>query len=228
LNLDLPIDQPADRVVTFNYDDLLDQHLIKKFDPTQIYFDRIKKDADGSKTAKAGAHPYPMLVKLHGSVNWRCKDEDFQKILKGEMTKEVSENKGEGGKNKEKSIELNQIWMSQVGTPRPEDSVFPLMVPPTPVKPITSISLFRYLWTIAYEYLHDAEEIVVCGYSLPQADRLAASLFSNFSNKILAKVTVVDPNPAILSKWRTLFGRKSVSAPHWEYFDDFRDYVERL
>jgi hypothetical protein len=214
LHLDMSADQPVDRVVTFNYDDLLDQHLLGKYAATKLYFDRIKNSA-GDQDRREAIHPFPMLVKLHGSVNWRCKEEDFKRTI-------------EEKKSTTAAAWLEQVWLSSVGTPRPDDSVYPLMVPPLPVKPITSISLFQYLWTLAYEYLHEAEHIVVCGYSLPDADRLAWSLFGNFSNKTLKAVTVVDPNPAVLTKWRVLFKRRSVAVARWEYFDDFASYVDQM
>jgi hypothetical protein len=214
LRLDLPQDQPADRVVTFNYDDLLDQHLLNSHSAQELYFDRIK-DSPEQGGKRVETFPYPMMVKLHGSVNWRCKEEDFEKIIKGDP----------GGVG---PAWLDPVWIASVGTPRPNEAVYPLMVPPLPVKPITSINLFQYLWTLAYEYLHEAEEIVVCGYSLPDTDRLAWSLFGNFANRNLKRVTVIDPSPQVLAKWRTLFKRKSVAVAKWEYYDDFAAFVGEM
>lgn len=204
----------ADRVVTFNYDDLLDQHVVAKYGPTKTYFDRIKASSDAPEKREK-KEPFPMVVKLHGSVNWRCKEEDFRRIIYG--------NTDDSG-----PVWLSPVWVSSVGSPTPKDAVYPLMVPPLPVKPITSIRLFQYLWTLAYEYLHEAEHVVVCGYSLPEADRLAWSLFGNFSNKALETVTVIDPNPAVMAKWRTLFKRRTVGVARWEYFDDFAAYVDQM
>lgn len=214
LNLAPADGETADRVVTFNYDDLLDQHLLKTYSPAKIYFDRIKAMPEAAER-RDEKHPFPLLVKLHGSVNWRCKEEDFKKTINGNA-------------GAPEPAWLSPVWLSSVGTPRPDDSVYPLMVPPLPVKPITSIMLFQYLWTVAYEYLHEAEEIIVCGYSLPDADRLAWSLFGNFSNRSLKTVTVIDPNPAVMAKWRGLFKRRGVSDARWEYFDDFSAYVEQM
>lgn len=214
LKLDLPENEFADRVVTFNYDDLLDQHLLKSQSAQALYFDKIKLSPDDPDKREKKL-PYPLMVKLHGSVNWRCREDAFEKIIKG--------NPGGTG-----VMWLAPVWMATVGTPKPDESVYPLMVPPLPVKPITTISLFQYLWTIAYEYLHEAEEIVVCGYSLPEADRLAWSLFGNFSNRSLKMVSVIDPSPMVLAKWRTLFKRRSVAVARWEYFDDFAAYVHQM
>lgn len=81
----------------------------------------------------------------------------------------------------------------------------------------------------AYEYLHEAEEIVICGYSLPDADRLAQSMFATFSNKSLRSVTIVDPNPGILSKWRGLLKRRNINRKaRWTYYEYFDEYVEAM
>jgi hypothetical protein len=120
------------------------------------------------------------------------------------------------------------VWYEDKGMPSPKDKCSPLIIPPLPIKPVMDIGLFRFLWTKAYEYLHEAEEIIVCGYSLPETDQHALSLFSNFHNINLKKVTVVDPDPAILGKWRNLFERSNVSKADWMWYKDFSKFVNSL
>ena len=139
-----------DRVITFNYDELLDKHLLSRFDIRQVYFDGLKGSAT-DRTKHQDKHPHPLLVKLHGSVNWRCPTKDFEGIVRADPSARGTQF-------------VDPIWYSRVGTPAPTDSSSPLIMPPLPVKPITHVSLFRFLWTRAYEYLHEAEEIVICGY----------------------------------------------------------------
>jgi hypothetical protein len=207
--------QLRDRVITFNYDELLDKHLLSRFDIRQVYFDRLC-ETQSSVDRRAEHYPNPLVVKLHGSVNWRCSTEEFENIVRN-----VS--------NDNAQYWIKSIWYSQVGTPSPEDDSSPLIMPPLPVKPITRIKLFCFLWTKAYEYLHEAEELVICGYSLPDADRLAQSMFANFANKSLRAVTIIDPNPTILSKWRALLKRKNINGKaRWTYFEDFKEYVDVL
>ncbi len=56
------------RIITFNYDDLIDKHLLARFSPERIYFDRIKRHSEQSDRRK-NRYDDPLLVKLHGSVN---------------------------------------------------------------------------------------------------------------------------------------------------------------
>jgi hypothetical protein len=204
-----------DRVITFNYDELLEKNLFDRYKIREIYFDRLA-DAPRPKRRTYGNHPFPLVVKLHGSVNWRCYKQDFENIVRCQP----------GG---EANYSIDPVWFSSVGTPSPTDQSSPLIMPPLPVKPITHVDLFRFLWTTAYEYLHEARELVICGYSLPDADRMAQSMFANFSNKSVTQITVVEPNPAVLSKWRALLRRKNVNNnARWTYYEDFDEYVDAM
>ena len=180
------IDEQRARIITFNYDCLIDKYLTERFKVNRLYFDRVKENKSDSDIRRASnKFDHPILIKLHGSINWRCSTEEFKKIIDGHDGNEL--------------YKIESIWLSDT-LPNPGDSTSPLIMPPLPVKPITDIKLFQFLWTKAYEYLHEAEEMVICGYSLPETDRLAMSLFSNFKNNKLNHVTVVDPNPEIMKK----------------------------
>jgi len=120
------------------------------------------------------------------------------------------------------------IWYADNGTLSPSDSISPFIVPPLPTKPITDFRILRFLWTKAYEYLHEAKEIIICGYSLPSTDHLAYSMFSNFVNRNIQKVTIVDIDTQVLGKWRRLLERANVEIKEWAWVSDFWDYVNRL
>lgn len=205
------VDTMTNRVITFNYDILLDAYLLKRFRPSAVYFDDVRTSEKSVEEKQRFEHP--LLIKLHGSINWRCSSDEFESIVSD-------------GADKDKVQRINKVWLSQQ-TPQPADNISPCIIPPLPSKPITRISLYRFLWTKAFEYLTEAEELVVCGYSLPDTDQLAGDLFSQFSNQNLKAVTVVDPDPMILSKWRNLLTRKKI-APRWVYFGNFQEYVESL
>lgn len=200
------------RIITFNYDDILDRHFVEKFGPQKTYFDKIKTRKDAGYRRREAKFESPLVLKLHGSINWLCQTEEFERLIS-----EVE--------SKADPYEIKSIWFSKSKIPSPEDSESPVVIPPLPVKPITSISLFEWLWTKAYEYLHEAEEIVVCGYSLPNTDRMATSLFSNFENQNLRKITVVDKDPTVLNKWRGLLRRNGISNARWSYCETFEEYT---
>jgi len=196
---------------------LLDRHFVGKFGVRKPYFDRLKERKDSSdRRAKEDKVENLLLLKLHGSVNWMCETSELERVITGTGTEE-------------KPYKIPSIWYSKKKVPKPDDKESPLIIPPLPVKPITSIEIFRWLWTRAYEYLHEAKELVVCGYSLPDTDRMALSLFSNFENQHLERVTVVDKDPAVLSKWRQLLRRKGIKKDaRWSYCETFEEYTEQL
>lgn len=213
------------RVITFNYDTIIDKHLYNKFKLTEIYFDRILTEASEAQSKRSGGKiEYPLLIKLHGSINWHVKRQDLDNILNNEKIECVKRNTTTFDTSDcyfiEKILKKDSI-------PSPSDESTPLILPPMPQKPITNIAIFRYLWTYAYEYLHECEEIIICGYSFPETDTLAESMFSNFSNKHIKKITIIDPNPTVIKKWKDLFSRNNLASKVvWEYYDDFVEYIE--
>ena len=184
------------RIITFNYDDVLDNILLREHQAKNLYFSKIEHGR--SRKPKDKISEFPLLLKLHGSVNWNCHTDQFKSVISN-------------AENTESPLFLDDVWLRLKGCPAPDDEWSPCIIPPIEAKPITSVSLFRFLWTRACEYLHECRELIVCGYSLPPTDALAASLFKEFNNKRLKTVTVVDPDPAIMSKWHRLLSRKNVA-----------------
>jgi hypothetical protein len=85
--------------------------------------------------------------------------------------------------------------------------------------------LFQFLWTKAAEYLSKCEELIICGYSLPATDSLAGSLFGSFENQKIQSVTIIDPSPEILMKWKKLLNRKGIATNTWNYFSDLDEFL---
>lgn len=200
----------VDRIITFNYDTLFDDHLLGRIKPQRLYFDKIRSDED---QAPRVSFPHPLLLKLHGSINWRMTTADLRQIIEALPTNDGT------------LRYIDKIWVERTLVPSPADAHSPCIIPPLPVKPISTISLFQFLWTKALEYLSEARELYICGYSLPDADRMAVSLFSSFRNSRLERITIVDTNAAMLGKWRAVLHRKGVRGARWEYFDDFSDFA---
>ena len=208
------ISEINDRIITFNYDDLLDKHLISRFPLQQLYFDRMSPYRS-YRHRRVKRFEYPLLIKLHGSVNWRCETKDFTRIIDTKYRATTRDH-------------FINIWYSQKGYNSPSDTVSPFIIPPLPTKPITEFGIFTFLWTKAYEYLHEAKQIIVCGYSLPNTDQLSYSLFSNFVNKSIEKVTIVDTDTQVLGKWKQLLDRNNIRIKEWVWESDFSDYVKNM
>ena len=199
------------RIITFNYDTLLDKHLLKKFKPRDLYFDRLQNEKENTKRTAKQIFDHPIMLKLHGSINWSCERSEFLNFFQPV---------------EDDSYKIEKIWhRSSSRIPTPSDKVSPCLIPPLPLKPITRISLFRYLWTKASEYLSECEELIICGYSLPATDNIAVSLFSDFSNNKIKKITVIDPDPLVLKEWRNLLNRKNLKKASWDYKDSLQDYI---
>lgn len=199
------------RIITFNYDTLIERPLLERgISFKKIYFDRIVKDRnDGIRRNADQKFIHPLILKLHGSANWRCSRSDFNKLLTGDPQEEKF-----------------SIWMSDIA-PKPEDDDSPLIIPPIPQKPITRSILFKFLWTTAFEYMHEAKEIVIVGYSCPYTDTIARAMFTHFKNKLLNTITVVDPNAGALKNYKEMFNSSQLSENlNWKYFSSFKEYIK--
>ncbi len=219
------VDACPNRIITFNYDTIVDAPLIAKYKPQDVYFYKIKSGRN-IKNPRVTHNRHPLLLKLHGSVNWYCTKDTFREIfidLSKTNTKSFAIKDDASTSRYIKDIWIDYTCIS------PKDDCIPLTIPPIPVKPVTDISIFTYLWTCAYEYLHDCKEIVISGYSLPETDTLAVSLFSKFKNMQLTKLTIIDPSAVSISKWMAIFQRKNISRKYKiEYYPDFCQYIKNI
>lgn len=202
----------CNRVITFNYDTVLERPLIERgLSKKKVYFDRIvaRKD-EGVRRNADDKFPHPLILKLHGSINWRCDTRHFEDIIRGNV------------QPKDKVV----VWSDDKTCPTPADNDSPLIIPPIPNKPITATSLFRFLWTLAYEYMHEAKRIVIVGYSCPPTDTLARTMFSQFSSRKLEEIYVVDPNAIALKNYREMFEPATAARAKWRYYSDIHAYIE--
>lgn len=183
------------RVITFNYDTIFDSYLLNKFSEKQVYFDKInyvKKNGD-----KRGERvEFPLLLKLHGSANWTVDTERFLEIV-------------DPMKDGDSYVDGVCLKKKKAHMPKPDDEISPFIIPPIQNKPVTQIDLFKYLWTRASEYIEEAKNIVICGYSLPETDAMAQMLFRRMRNSKVENITIVDPDAAMIGKWMELFSKKT-------------------
>ena len=201
------------RIITFNYDLIVDRPLLERgISKKKLYFDKISPGRDSPPRRKRDEiFKHPLLLKLHGSVNWRCERHYFNQIVAGSV---------------DNKTERFPIWSFDVSCPSPEDDESILIIPPVPNKPVTRVELFRTLWTSAMEYLNEAKKIVIVGYSCPETDALARSMFTQFINKGVSEIYVVDPSAEAMSKYYKLFRKAVNKNVKWHYSSDFREYIE--
>jgi hypothetical protein len=100
----------------------------------------------------------------------------------------------------------------------------PVIVPPGMYKTEYQNSLAR-VWKVAARELADAEYIYVAGYSLPATDFFFHNLYAlgTVSPTILRRFSVIDTNPAIESRFRSLLGpaaRDRFQEPYLRGFED--------
>lgn len=202
----------TNRIVTFNYDTLIEEPLLERgYSKRTLYFDRLTdKEEDGIRRTNAQKFPHPLVLKLHGSINWRVQRRDFDQLIQGTVNP------------KDKLV----IWYDENNIPEPGDDISPMIIPPIPNKPITTSNLFRYLWTLAYEYMHEAKRLIIIGYSCPPTDTLARTMFGQFKSKNLKDVFIVDPNANALGDYRSMFEPRTASRAKWHYYPSLSDYVD--
>ncbi|MCO6413220.1 MAG: hypothetical protein J5I92_10785 [Thiogranum sp.] len=206
------VDQYKNRIITFNYDLIIDRPLLERgISKRKIYFDRIvSKKSDGTKRARTEKFLHPLILKLHGSLNWRCDREYFDQIINGSVNPDLR----------------IPIWSNDSKCPGPNDDESPLIIPPVPNKPITKASIFRMLWTTALEYLHEAKKIVIVGYSCPATDVLAQSMFTQFRNMDVDEIVIVDTDSGAFSRYHDLIQGRVRKSVRWRYCAGFSEFIE--
>jgi hypothetical protein len=186
-------------VLTLNYDTLIEeavQRLHLRRVGQLVHYSQVYAVPITSANARRGgmfaADPAQTfrLLKLHGSLNWWYSGADSSQ----------GETLYDGG--------LTQSWDSEyievVGdrdTSMVVDKV-PYIVPPTGAK--TSFfnnETIRAQWRVAEKFLRGGQ-LVIMGYSLPEADRLMRRFLSDAPLMPPVEITLVDCNPEIAEHFR--------------------------
>ena len=164
--------------ITFNYDDLLDEALYRvsesdprlPWHPTTGYGFTCNPSTRLVKSTYASPEwqSQMQLLKLHGSINWRPK-------------------LGSPEPHSLDSIVHHENWLSGFDDPRllnvndVEQHLenIPVIIPPVLSKSgLISQPILRLVWRHALQRLVEADEVIFIGYSLPDNDSAARTLFS--------------------------------------------------
>ena len=189
----------GDVFITFNYDTLLERALysLGGWSPSDGYgFEVNFKQVEqwrGHEPASLGSSEVSVL-KLHGSVGWYLNEE----------TNKIFLNWGNF---------LQHFIPGVRDSAEPDDPGeqydIPFVIDPSFIKPIEQEELLN-IWGKAKNALENANEALIIGYSMPQADASAQNLIvhSLRANRNNPRVTVVDPNPYTTKRYEKLLGFK--------------------
>jgi hypothetical protein len=173
------ISQTSASIITFNYDDIVDRALFEIHEPDSL--DPKHWHPDGgygffcepsfSTITKTPIfmNECNLLLKLHGSFNWRCR-------------------LGDSGPRAPNQILHHEPWFPQTSAVRISQSLLdhindylepdPLIVPPVLLKgDLTLHPVLRLVWSRARDRLSMADRIVFLGYSFPLTDLSSRTLF---------------------------------------------------
>ena len=146
----------GDTIVTFNWDLLHEAALLRcgKWHYADGY-------GFACRDAPIGCHSSVMVLKLHGSVNWRQRDEQ-------DCEPEI-DNKADffPGANDDDRVYLKGRGQTNKGRH---------LIIPSYLKDLTSNRLLLRLWSRAFDALSSTKEMTVIGFQLHPADALARQL----------------------------------------------------
>jgi hypothetical protein len=186
-------DLPKSTFITFNYDVCLDYAFF--FNSIPIDYCLASDESPSGIKVK--------LLKLHGSLNWgqcpRCKG------IAALTLEEFLRNKRYPGSSSYR-LEISR----GVGRVRHCESTLspePFIAPPTWNKTQHHAQL-ESVWRAAARELSDAENIVICGYSLPETDQFFRYLYAigSIGGSGLRKFMVVNPDHGVERRFLELCG----------------------
>jgi len=182
--------QPDDAIISFNYD-LVPERSLRQVHEKKVGFGPwVYGFAEPLRRRKA-----PVLLKLHGSVNWVERDE----FPFGVKTKKWADFSRQPGYSAGGLPILLPYWDKRVEDPPWCD-----------------------LWRMAARQLKQTERLIIWGYSLPLTDLKADALFRMAcaaEDCPLREVFVIDPSTEAYERWRSNFVRKRCR--HYSRIEDF-------
>lgn len=152
------------------------------------------------------------LLKMHGSLNWYSRHKSKNVPLSSIM-------------DPDRSIYLTsrkRIYLDMRYVGKRKQYIFPIMVPPVVHKAGVLHNDLKMIWKYAEETLTSANNIIIFGYSCPQADTESANLIRRTIklNSELERVSIIDPNPAVMERYIDLMKICSI-----RYYTEAEAYI---
>ena len=167
--------QPGDTILTFNYDALAERTLFGcgKWTPRNGYGFEVNLESIGDPCPYAANSPVKVLH-LHGLIGW----------FDGELAADVSS--------------LDSTFLAGLGCQcKPTDRInykYPNIIAPSYIKtyvtPNWDGTKIADLWAKAIQAIRYSSRVVIIGYSLPEADSAAMTLFLGISRKTVEVVNL--------------------------------------
>jgi hypothetical protein len=178
----------TDTVVTFNYDLVVERAIRQvaakgkiRFGQWLYNFERQPDDAN-----------LPLVLKLHGSSNWRLQEEEDKFAVLTKKWDDFDEAPG---------------YLGHLG----RGTHFPIFLPFWEKR--IEEEPWLSLWKTAFNRLRKARALLVWGYSLPPTDVKAQELFSLAFQGRALKLCVIDISDQTRTRWREFFPQ----ALYWSY-----------
>ena len=144
---------PSTTFIGLNYDILIDRAIISETGSDPDYGVTVEPEDRQAYGPAEGGGQHTKLLKLHGSLNWllcpTCNVLFFDRYERA-------------------AVHLPE-HVHRLSCPRCQEPRVPLIVPPTFFK-VMSCHFLQCIWRQAEERLKEADRIIFCGYSFPDAD----------------------------------------------------------
>ena len=142
------------------------------------------------------------ILKLHGSLNWYfahdSKDVEIDELFDPNRDLIVTRRKTIHPEMRNESGE-NSLY------------TFPIIVPPVPHKSAIFHPAIRPLWLGASDRLKSATDVVIFGYSCPEADHESSNLIQRtLGSRKLETFSIIDPSPEVFTRFWELTKQERV------------------
>lgn len=210
--------EPSDMVITFNYDATLERLLLKQgvWSPRNGYgFELVFQQSGDDTTPARIPHSQITILHLHGAVGWYDKpifrnEADLPPqgfVARNDLTPAPLETAVALAPNFLRSLGLGYVDASMPKEPVDKTELF---LYPSFLKDYESRPFVK-LWRLAADALRQANEVIIIGYSLPEPDSAALSLF--VTNCEREKVTIVNPSVSANYRLRNLLSHYRHQSP---------------
>jgi hypothetical protein len=183
-----------DTVISFNYDLVVERALRPiALKHGKTFGDWLYALSDAPNDSKL-----PVVLKLHGSSNWRLPDDHFEV--------------------------LTRTWKDFDDTPgyrgyKGKGTTFPIFLPFWDKR--IEQEPWLHLWRECLSKLEGVGTVLVWGYSLPPTDVKAQQVFTLGLSGRRFRLCIIDPSTGTRERWREMFPE----ALYWEY-DNVRSFLK--